>query len=910
MSLHRNGSCGAILHQLSVPYTWINIPCDYKFPSLKSKFACEDRPVVHHTYIINITEYYCPTKFIYIKHQCVKITEFYRRQQCQQEIVFPPTFSQLEIYITSWIKPPITGKILILRKVGCFCLVSKPLVMVDITNWKQESCNCQTPTILCQRDAIKRDNWCTKFHWKCRDSTCILLKYRCDGVRNCLDGSDEEMCHTICGGSSNCIYNCKKPTCFCDIFYYQCTSGGCIPFEHVCDGISQCLSNDDETVCFKSKHVYDAQEINNACAGNCQDSCKNKWSKCAFIGGNDLCFPNSQICVFERDIFGKVKFCPYTEHLRYCVNHECPGMFKCKDTYCIPLFTVCDGVYDCPDKGDENNCEVFSCPGYLKCNVDNVCVNLLDVCDDIIHCKFSKDDEAHCYQVRECPSNCICAGNIVKCTNKLNLVFKFGHSVVLVLDTIKVIKSRYKVSPNIVMLSLIKCNMDIISFKLPNLKYLRLEYSPLHIFDHHSFINFPNIIEIYLKLCLIHTVRDFSFNNLKQIEELNLSHINLFTIETKTFTGIVNLQILLLNNNDLEIIPAKAFINLTQLDYIDLSGNNIGLIYSSMFNINAKKSLKLMTDSRELCCGFPINSNCTPTLISEDSFSVCRNIAEYYSIQYIGFIISGVIVFLNISLIIVKIIKYKIIHINIKLMYYSLVASHLVGSVGIFVVQLYNSVYFDHFYFLQTYWRNSLQCQISSCFVLVSIHNSAVTNAVIDYNSWILIKFPMMRRGASLSTVYMGLIYMWFIVPFTIQITLMHTDMHVSCSVFRIYFKQNYAVIILTSFIITVKFISSIIVFYLLYDIDMAITENLSVNISSSRERTQRFLQLKQNMRHKVIFKVLDLILFVVIFISLPITASNDMHFLLLYLFIFHYTSTEVLNIYHSLYKKRNKKSI
>ena len=60
-------------------------------------------------------------------------------------------------------------------------------------------------------------------------------------------------------------------------------------------------------------------------------------------------------------------------------------------TYCIPLHTVCDGVSDCPDNGDENN--TFACLGYLKCNVENVRVDLLNLSDDIIHCKFPKDDE-------------------------------------------------------------------------------------------------------------------------------------------------------------------------------------------------------------------------------------------------------------------------------------------------------------------------------------------------------------------------------------------------------------------------------------------------------------------------------------------------------------------------------------
>ena len=66
-------------------------------------------------------------------------------------------------------------------------------------------------------------------------------------------------------GWNNCISNCRKSACTCNDLYYQCSSGEWISFEHVCDGISHCETNDDEIVCLVQEEIYKTHIIEDVC---------------------------------------------------------------------------------------------------------------------------------------------------------------------------------------------------------------------------------------------------------------------------------------------------------------------------------------------------------------------------------------------------------------------------------------------------------------------------------------------------------------------------------------------------------------------------------------------------------------------------------------------------------------------
>ena len=98
--------------------------------------------------------------------------------------------------------------------------------------------------------------------------------------------------------------------------------------------------------------------------------CPTEWTLCNSY--REECVPNYKLCVFERTIFGDPLYCSDTEHLKNCVDHVCPNIYKCHKSYCIPLYMLCDNINDCPDNEDEKSCPIIKCTGLLKCKGNSI----------------------------------------------------------------------------------------------------------------------------------------------------------------------------------------------------------------------------------------------------------------------------------------------------------------------------------------------------------------------------------------------------------------------------------------------------------------------------------------------------------------------------------------------------------
>lgn len=203
------------------------------------------------------------------------------------------------------------------------CGTGECISLNKVCNFKQD-CTDNTDELSCQFRS------CKLHEFRCHNHECIDNTKQCDFVKDCFDGSDEDYSH--------CHQNRNG---------FQCYDGKLIPFTDIDDLYPDCpsLSQEDEN----AHHVELAYHRGEQrLCGTRQERrvkitmaryCENmNYIRCS---NNHLhCYPRSSRCIYDEDKYG-YQPCKHLEHLHGCEDFQCPGKFKCPNTYCVPIRKVC-----------------------------------------------------------------------------------------------------------------------------------------------------------------------------------------------------------------------------------------------------------------------------------------------------------------------------------------------------------------------------------------------------------------------------------------------------------------------------------------------------------------------------------------------------------------------------------------
>ena len=444
----------------------------------------------------------------------------------------------------------------------------------------------------------------------------------------------------------------------------------------------------------------------------------------------------------------------------------CPDThFQCPSShYCLPVFLLCNHVYDCPGHEDEDDCSDFTCRGYYRCRSSRVCVHPTHMCDGLQHCP-EHDDELLCDA--SCPRSCVCHGLAFVCAGgfpvHLHPELRYLHAADTGLTLINVTRNAMLVHLGLATNGIQELN-DV---RLFNLRSLDLSDNLLRDVNIRQLTFWPQLR--YLSLAgnplMDSFFVDIFFQSVAQLYVLDLSRVPISQLNTDFFSSFNSLGHLNMSGCGIRYVTRGSLQILPKLRSLDVRGSPLTSFPRDVFK-DMSRLQHVRTDNYKLCCPETLPSGFDPRncLAPSDELSSCSSLLRSDVYRVVLSLFATLALLGNAGSLVARVFVEK--------------SGRRSGFV-VFVVHLCVADFFMGFYLAvigtadfryrgsylweDTTWRHSVVCRMAGVTCFLSSEVSALIVCLITLDRFLVLRFPFSQLHFRRSSAQTACCLVWLV---------------------------------------------------------------------------------------------------------------------------------------------------
>ena len=489
----------------------------------------------------------------------------------------------------------------------------------------------------------------------------------------------------------------------------------CYKAEAMCDGQKDCVNGDDE--------------------GNCafDQSCDYLTSppppppavihftrRCCFINETGLRAGSSSPC-------------PHT-------HYQCPD-----HGYCLPVYTRCNEVYDCPFHEDEADCGAYKCPGYFRCRASTICLHHDHVCDGMYHCPQA-DDEFLCDLY--CPVQCTCLGLAFTCPDPFP-AHLYPHLRYLNGRDSGMSLKQLAANVRLVYLSLASCGLmtHVANVSLPNVNVLDLSHNAVSYLAG-SIEDMPSLKVLFLShnpLSAFLRESGFPRRSFLSVQVLSVSGVSLPTLNDRLAVLFPNTRVLNLSQCGSHSVLGRGLQPMTHLRELDMTGCPMTEVNEGVLQ-GLTHLRTVYADNYKVCCaaalleGFSEGGCQSP----RDEISSCADLLRSGLYRVVLAIFAVFTILGNLGSLAFRlrsIMESRTLGFSVFVL--SLCASDFLMGLYLAVIGITDRVYESNYVWQDALWRQSFTCKMAGFLSLLSSEVSAFIVCLITLDRFLVVRFPL-----------------------------------------------------------------------------------------------------------------------------------------------------------------------